>query len=259
MNSAPCIVDLTGFDSTFVDLTIPASAAADAANSAMLGAAMALAAANAAVGAAAACAAAVCAQNAAMAAAVALAAALNANMAANNAAMLTPRPLVRHPITDEPYVVPCGENHALTLLNEQLAKFGLLARGWRPVLDRAKRRLGVTKYGPKTIGLSRYMVNSMPEAVVYDTILHEVAHALVGPGHGHGPVWKAKAAEIGYTGARCGPQFSAPKKYVFKCKTPGCSASTKFHKRTKRKEHLFTGSSRCKRCKRSNTFERVLE
>ena len=32
---------------------------------------------------------------------------------------------------------------------------------------------------------------------VRDTILHEVAHALVGPGHGHDTVWKATAAQVG--------------------------------------------------------------
>ena len=32
---------------------------------------------------------------------------------------------------------------------------------------------------------------------VRDTILHEIAHALVGPGHGHDAVWKAKCVEVG--------------------------------------------------------------
>lgn len=33
-----------------------------------------------------------------------------------------------------------------------------------------------------------------------DVILHEIAHALVGPKHDHDEVWKAKAIRIGATG-----------------------------------------------------------
>lgn len=33
--------------------------------------------------------------------------------------------------------------------------------------------------------------------LVRDTVLHEVAHALVGPGKGHGDEWKAKCVEVG--------------------------------------------------------------
>jgi predicted RNA-binding Zn-ribbon protein involved in translation (DUF1610 family) len=33
--------------------------------------------------------------------------------------------------------------------------------------------------------------------------LHEIAHALVGPGYGHCWVWKRKALEIGCNGKRC--------------------------------------------------------
>ena len=34
---------------------------------------------------------------------------------------------------------------------------------------------------------------------IRDTILHEIAHALVGPCHGHDAVWRQKAREIGCT------------------------------------------------------------
>jgi hypothetical protein len=35
---------------------------------------------------------------------------------------------------------------------------------------------------------------------ILDTILHEIAHALVGHKEAHGPVWVAKAKEIGCSG-----------------------------------------------------------
>jgi hypothetical protein len=38
---------------------------------------------------------------------------------------------------------------------------------------------------------------------VRDTILHEIAHALVGPRHGHDATWAARARAIGCSGQRC--------------------------------------------------------
>jgi len=35
------------------------------------------------------------------------------------------------------------------------------------------------------------------DELVRDTLLHEIAHALVGTAHGHDEVWKAKCLEIG--------------------------------------------------------------
>ena len=41
---------------------------------------------------------------------------------------------------------------------------------------------------------------------VTDTILHEIAHALAGPGAGHGPAWKATASRLGATPKSCAPE-----------------------------------------------------
>src|SRR3954471_13189386 len=74
---------------------------------------------------------------------------------------------------------------------------------WEVVLDRAKRRAGVCRPGRKEIGLSAPLTAIHPEAEVRDTILHEVAHALVGPRRGHDDVWRATALRIGCSGQRC--------------------------------------------------------
>jgi hypothetical protein len=39
---------------------------------------------------------------------------------------------------------------------------------------------------------------------VRDTVLHEIAHALAGPGTGHGPVWKVWCLKVGAKPQRCG-------------------------------------------------------
>ncbi|MGL5867293.1 MAG: SprT-like domain-containing protein [Dermatophilaceae bacterium] len=77
--------------------------------------------------------------------------------------------------------------------------------GWVVVADRAKTRAGVCRPGKRQIGLSRPITELHSEQEVRDTILHEIAHALVGPQHGHDAVWQAKAREIGGTGERCLP------------------------------------------------------
>jgi predicted SprT family Zn-dependent metalloprotease len=86
-------------------------------------------------------------------------------------------------------------------------------------------------YGAHTITLSRRftLLNSEPE--VRNTILHEIAHALVGPNHGHGKVWKAKAKELGCNGFRCCDRsVVAPStKWIAEC--PACQRVVRRHRR----------------------------
>jgi predicted SprT family Zn-dependent metalloprotease len=82
--------------------------------------------------------------------------------------------------------------------------------GWRLVFDNAKTRAGICRAVPREIGLSRVLTQLHSEADVRDTILHEIAHALVGPAHGHDAVWRAKALAIGCSAKRC-VSSSAPR------------------------------------------------
>lgn len=75
--------------------------------------------------------------------------------------------------------------------------------GWRVEFDGAKRRAGVCRFPERVIGLSAPLTRVHAEAEVRDTVLHEIAHALVGPEHGHDPVWRRVAQSIGCTGRRC--------------------------------------------------------
>lgn len=74
---------------------------------------------------------------------------------------------------------------------------------WTIVADRAKTRAGVCRFGKRQIGLSAPLTTLHSEDEVLDTILHEIAHALVGPQHGHDAVWRARARAIGCSGERC--------------------------------------------------------
>ena len=92
---------------------------------------------------------------------------------------------------------------AVTLAERTLAQHGL--RDWSVQLDGAKRRAGVCHFGRRVIGLSAPLTRLHDEAEVRDTILHEVAHALAGPRHGHDARWRRIAEEIGCSGERCVP------------------------------------------------------
>ena len=90
---------------------------------------------------------------------------------------------------------------AAALARELMNQHGLAE--WGLVFDNAKTRAGVCRPVSRQIGLSRPLTELHPDDEVRDTILHEIAHALVGAEHNHDAVWKAKAREIGCSARRC--------------------------------------------------------
>ena len=123
---------------------------------------------------------------------------------------------------------------ALTLM----AKHGLTAKGWTFEFDRAVKRFGCCHYPTKTISLSGNLVvvNDMPQ--VFNTILHEIAHAMCPPKAGHGPLWKATARSIGCTAQRCYSSKDVTpvpttirQQYIANC--PKCNAEFRRVKRVK--------------------------
>lgn len=92
---------------------------------------------------------------------------------------------------------------AQTLALNLMREHNLLELGWTFSFDSAKRRFGVCRHHLRSISISKALteINSLEH--VKDTILHEIAHALVGSGHGHDYVWKNKAFHIGADPTRC--------------------------------------------------------
>ncbi len=95
-------------------------------------------------------------------------------------------------------------NDARALALDLMARHGLTK--WRLTFDDAKTRAGVCRSGSREIGLSRPLITLYSAEQVTETILHEIAHALVGPRHGHDAVWRATAVRIGCSGRRCVPE-----------------------------------------------------
>jgi len=128
-----------------------------------------------------------------------------------------------------------------------LHHFGLYEQGWRFKMSSAHRQMGVCKHGLKRIEFSKHFINS-PWEEVRDTILHEIAHALVGPKHGHGPVWQNKCIQIGANPRRTAGveavNESRPN-FRWKCEYPGCGFKAD---RFRIKRHLIDNAL-CPRCK----------
>ncbi|WP_153394800.1 SprT-like domain-containing protein [Ornithinicoccus halotolerans] len=96
---------------------------------------------------------------------------------------------------------------ALAMAEELVREHGL--RGWTVGLDRARTRAGATRFATREITLSAPLTRLHSSSTVRDTVLHEIAHAMVGPRHGHDRVWQAAALRIGASPQRCLPD-SAP-------------------------------------------------
>ena len=92
---------------------------------------------------------------------------------------------------------------AYELATKLLEEHGLRQKGWVIDIDNAKRRFGCCNFTKKEISLSRPLTEANHYVEVVDTILHEIAHALVGPGHGHDAVWKRMCVKIGAKPQRC--------------------------------------------------------
>lgn len=102
-----------------------------------------------------------------------------------------------------------------TLALQTMRNHGLKA--WHFKFDRSTRRAGCCDYDNKLISISFDLVRSAAEEDIRDTILHEIAHALVGKKHNHDAVWKAKAIEIGGSGTRTHRLELAPPRYHVRC------------------------------------------
>jgi len=77
-----------------------------------------------------------------------------------------------------------------------------LDSSWSFGFDNATRRAGLCNYTDRRITVSRHLAARFEDDEIHQILLHEVAHALAGPGTGHGPAWRAIARGLGYEGGR---------------------------------------------------------
>lgn len=151
------------------------------------------------------------------------------------------------------------EAEALAL--KHMAKYGLCAdpswdfarrvgwagsnkKSWTFKWDTAYQRFGVCKSWQRVIGMSKKLVEINGEEEVLDTILHEIAHALVGPGHNHDEVWKQKCREVGARPVAC---YSSNDVATVQAKFEGrCPTCDKVYTKFRRPTSSRTYSCRCR-------------
>ena len=104
-----------------------------------------------------------------------------------------------------------------------LAEHGLA--DWCFEFDHATRRAGCCDYRHKRISLALQFARQARDAEITDTLLHEIAHALVGKKHNHDAVWRAKAQQLGSSGERCHDSRFCPPRYIIACRN-GCWSAT---------------------------------
>jgi len=111
------------------------------------------------------------------------------------------------------------------MARQQMDENGLT--DWSFKFDNAVRRFGQCSYRTKTISMSRVLTELNNPLDVFDTIAHEIAHALVGRGNGHNRVWQHKAIELGCNGRATysGATIAQPKP-KFKSTCPNCGKTS---------------------------------
>ena len=87
---------------------------------------------------------------------------------------------------------------------QKMEEWGLIEEGWSFVWDtRAVRRYGQCRYRKREIGVTKVLANLNTIEETKDVVLHEIAHALTGRGHGHDAVWKRMCIKVGARPERC--------------------------------------------------------
>lgn len=132
---------------------------------------------------------------------------------------------------------------AFTLAQNMIDAHGL--SGWRVQRRNYKSTGGVTYYNIKTIGLSPRLIAKWTEEETRQIILHEIAHALVGPRHGHDAVWSTTARKIGYTGGRTHELPTEERRWIVMC--PTCGEIGRRHRRSNK-------SMLCVQCRSAVSF-----
>jgi predicted SprT family Zn-dependent metalloprotease len=89
--------------------------------------------------------------------------------------------------------------------------------GWSFQFDNATQRAACCNYQTQVISLAHAYARAAPDEAIDDTLLHEIAHALVGKAHGHDQVWQAKAVALGCSGHRCHDVQFTPPRYIVTC------------------------------------------
>lgn len=138
---------------------------------------------------------------------------------------------------------------ARALIRSLMAAHGLEEWGFK--FTRSFSQAGSCDYTKRELRLSLPTVEVSDEAAVRDTVLHEIAHALVGPSsNAHGAVWEARYRALGGTGGatmEATPAMVARERAVAKytATCTHCGETYHAHRRLKNFDKRMCGSLIC--------------
>lgn len=109
------------------------------------------------------------------------------------------------------------------IANELISKY--LSSSWEFQWKRMTNSYGKCFYSTKKIalGYDLNILGNREKKMIVNTILHEIAHALVGSGHGHDSVWRNMAIKLGCDGKTLHSDVHLEKKYLAIC--PSCKCN----------------------------------
>lgn len=113
---------------------------------------------------------------------------------------------------------------------------------WGLEFDTAKRRFGACHYTKRKITFSTELTKLNEAEDFIDVVLHEIAHAKVGSGHGHNRAWKLEALRVGASPTRCvdNDNIKEPEpKWFLVC--PNCDNKQGRYRKAKRKHRAACG------------------
>ena len=127
------------------------------------------------------------------------------------------------------------------LVGSEMEWHGLTQQLWTVKYNHARARAGQCRHRAKVLSFSRNLIARGSPVDMRNTLLHEIAHALAGPSHGHDRTWRAHALRIGCNGQRCHKMELAPRKWSYVC-THGCWNVARF------KRSSSHAGATCKQC-----------
>ena len=122
------------------------------------------------------------------------------------------------------FAAATAEQMAQSLIAEHLNDHyapGVQSNPWSFKWNNRSTAFGLCSYPDRTIQLSKLLCDVNTEETIRDTLLHEIAHALVGVQAGHGPIWQAQARAIGADPNSTSEGISVAPKVVGTC--PNCA------------------------------------
>ena len=137
------------------------------------------------------------------------------------------------------------------LAASKMERHGLTRQSWTVKYDRARARAGQCRHRARVLSFSRNLIVRGSPADMRNTLLHEIAHALAGPMHGHDRTWRDIALQIGCDGNRCHDIKLAPAKWIYRC-SAGCWHVPRF-----KRISFGRGTSTCKLCGAACVFVRA--